>query len=131
MVISNAMSKKPGRNDPCSCGSGKKYVRCCLPRDEAAARERARQQTPFADAALDEPDFDEDNDLEAFDDVEQDSFVLVVCAYCLSDDRNASVCTKHRRKHACGEDEGFMPCGELAADGCVWLHGRDLIHGSP
>lgn len=25
---------KPGRNDPCPCGSGKKYKRCCLPRDE-------------------------------------------------------------------------------------------------
>ena len=22
--------EKPGRNDPCSCGSGKKYKRCCL-----------------------------------------------------------------------------------------------------
>jgi preprotein translocase subunit SecA len=22
-------SKKPGRNDPCSCGSGKKYKKCC------------------------------------------------------------------------------------------------------
>lgn len=22
--------KKPGRNDPCSCGSGKKYKHCCL-----------------------------------------------------------------------------------------------------
>lgn len=21
---------KPGRNDPCSCGSGKKYKKCCL-----------------------------------------------------------------------------------------------------
>ena len=26
-----------GRNDPCPCGSGQKYKRCCLPRDEAAA----------------------------------------------------------------------------------------------
>lgn len=25
-----------GRNDPCPCGSGKKYKKCCLPRDEAA-----------------------------------------------------------------------------------------------
>ena len=74
------MSKKPGRNDPCSCGSGKKYKRCCLPRDEAAARERARPQALFADAALDEPDFDEDDDLEALDDVEQDRFVLDVRA---------------------------------------------------
>lgn len=23
-------SGKPGRNDPCPCGSGKKYKRCCL-----------------------------------------------------------------------------------------------------
>ena len=23
---------KPGRNDPCPCGSGKKYKRCCLPK---------------------------------------------------------------------------------------------------
>ena len=25
-----------GRNDPCHCGSGKKYKRCCLGKDEAA-----------------------------------------------------------------------------------------------
>jgi len=29
---------KPGRNDPCPCGSGKKYKRCCLDKDEAAER---------------------------------------------------------------------------------------------
>lgn len=28
---------KPGRNDPCPCRSGKKYKRCCLERDQAAA----------------------------------------------------------------------------------------------
>ena len=28
---------KVGRNDPCPCGSNKKYKKCCLPRDEAAA----------------------------------------------------------------------------------------------
>jgi tetratricopeptide (TPR) repeat protein len=27
--------RKPGRNDPCRCGSGKKYKRCCLSLDEA------------------------------------------------------------------------------------------------
>jgi hypothetical protein len=26
---------KPGRNDPCPCGSGKKYKKCCLPADGA------------------------------------------------------------------------------------------------
>ena len=25
----NAGNKKPGRNDPCPCGSGKKYKHCC------------------------------------------------------------------------------------------------------
>ena len=26
---------KVGRNDPCPCGSGKKYKKCCLPKEEA------------------------------------------------------------------------------------------------
>jgi tetratricopeptide (TPR) repeat protein len=28
---------KTGRNDPCHCGSGKKYKRCCLEKDNAVA----------------------------------------------------------------------------------------------
>ncbi len=37
---------KPGRNDRCPCGSGKKYKACCLPEDEAGrAQEAAAQQT--------------------------------------------------------------------------------------
>ena len=31
---------KPGRNDPCPCGSGNKYKTCCLTKDDAAERER-------------------------------------------------------------------------------------------
>ena len=31
---------KPGRNDPCPCGSGKKYKKCCLAKDEAVEREQ-------------------------------------------------------------------------------------------
>jgi tetratricopeptide (TPR) repeat protein len=31
---------KIGRNDLCPCGSGKKYKRCCLANEEAAAREK-------------------------------------------------------------------------------------------
>jgi hypothetical protein len=27
-----------GRNEPCHCGSGRKYKQCCLDKDEAAAR---------------------------------------------------------------------------------------------
>ncbi|MEF3168618.1 MAG: SEC-C domain-containing protein [Deltaproteobacteria bacterium] len=33
---------KVGRNDPCPCGSGKKYKKCCLARDEAEESERRR-----------------------------------------------------------------------------------------
>ena len=32
----------PGRNDPCRCGSGKKYKRCCLGADREAASERLK-----------------------------------------------------------------------------------------
>jgi tetratricopeptide (TPR) repeat protein len=31
---------KPGRNDPCPCGSGNKYKKCCLAKEEAAEREQ-------------------------------------------------------------------------------------------
>jgi Flp pilus assembly protein TadD len=31
---------KPGRNDRCPCGSGKKYKACCLTKDEVAGREQ-------------------------------------------------------------------------------------------
>lgn len=30
---------KPGRNDQCPCGSGKKYKHCCLEKDEQEARD--------------------------------------------------------------------------------------------
>jgi methionyl aminopeptidase len=30
------MSTKPGRNEPCHCGSGEKYKRCHMDQDEAA-----------------------------------------------------------------------------------------------
>lgn len=31
-------TKLPGRNDPCFCGSGKKFKKCCLPKIEAARK---------------------------------------------------------------------------------------------
>lgn len=36
------MSERPGRNDPCWCGSGKKYKKCHLAADRAQARSGAR-----------------------------------------------------------------------------------------
>ncbi len=31
------VGKKIGRNDPCPCGSGKKYKKCCMNKDQAQA----------------------------------------------------------------------------------------------
>ena len=31
------MNKKIGRNDPCTCGSGKKYKQCCMSKATATA----------------------------------------------------------------------------------------------
>ena len=45
--------KLPGRNEPCHCGSGKKYKQCHLDQDEAAARD-ARAKTA-AEAAKNAP----------------------------------------------------------------------------
>lgn len=44
------MAAKPGRNDPCWCGSGTKYKKCHLDADETAARARTRE---LADARRD------------------------------------------------------------------------------
>jgi tetratricopeptide (TPR) repeat protein len=37
---------KLGRNDPCPCGSGKKYKQCCLAADEAARLAAMPKATP-------------------------------------------------------------------------------------
>jgi methionyl aminopeptidase len=42
---------RPGRNEPCWCGSGRKYKHCCLAKDEAeasAARAQAAADAPAA-----------------------------------------------------------------------------------
>src|SRR5277367_4096398 len=43
---------KIGRNDPCACGSGKKYKKCCMARDEAAALAARAVQPAVAPARL-------------------------------------------------------------------------------
>ena len=45
---------KIGRNDPCHCGSGKKYKQCHLAKDEAKEREQ-RQTAEAAAASVDAP----------------------------------------------------------------------------
>jgi len=55
------MMSKLGRNDPCPCGSAKKYKRCCLPKHEAAAAERTATAAQ-AVAGLAPPAFAWDDD---------------------------------------------------------------------
>jgi len=48
---------RPGRNEPCRCGSGRKYKQCCLATDEAEARVAqakavAEAPEPAAEAAV-------------------------------------------------------------------------------
>jgi hypothetical protein len=41
-------TKRPGRNEPCHCGSGNKYKHCCLAKDEEAERAARAQQAVAA-----------------------------------------------------------------------------------
>jgi hypothetical protein len=48
-TLSTEPSKSLGRNDPCHCGSGRKYKQCHLEKDEAARREgRVQEAAPEA-----------------------------------------------------------------------------------
>ena len=55
---------KINRNAACPCGSGKKYKRCCLPRDQEAAAQR-REAAPDRSPSLPPTVvFDDDDNLE-------------------------------------------------------------------
>jgi hypothetical protein len=36
--------RKAGRNEPCPCGSGKKFKKCCLPKQEEARKDLSQNQ---------------------------------------------------------------------------------------
>jgi hypothetical protein len=38
--------KEIGRNDPCPCGSGKKYKKCCMDKMEKERQPRSPNPTP-------------------------------------------------------------------------------------
>ena len=41
------MAKKIGRNDPCPCGSGRKYKDCCMRKDRAKVAENSGTESPY------------------------------------------------------------------------------------
>ena len=46
---------RPGRNDPCPCGSGKKYKRCCLEKDAELRRSEAETSFSMPPPLMPEP----------------------------------------------------------------------------
>lgn len=48
------VAPRPGRNEPCPCGSGRKYKHCCLAKDEALAAEARAKATAEASAGADD-----------------------------------------------------------------------------
>lgn len=53
-LMTTQSAARPGRNEPCHCGSGRKYKHCCLAKDEkksAAARAKAAKVEPVTEAA--------------------------------------------------------------------------------
>lgn len=50
-----ATHPKLGRNDPCHCGSGRKYKACCLDKDRAAEREALAKAAAEAPPPASEP----------------------------------------------------------------------------
>jgi tetratricopeptide (TPR) repeat protein len=72
---------KTGRNDPCPCGSAKKYKRCCLAQDQAAqqlvlAAKRAELQAQGAEHSARLQDFKAEL-LQAPDELENDSNAVI------------------------------------------------------
>ena len=74
---------KVGRNQPCPCGSGKKYKLCCLPTDEAAeaaARDEQRRNAPLPSPQSTLPRWtpaDDDDDYERLDQMSNDAVDLI------------------------------------------------------
>ncbi len=70
---------KVGRNQPCPCGSGKKYKLCCLPKDEAAevaARGEPRRPPPLF-GAFPSQGSAVDDDYERFEHMSNDAVDLI------------------------------------------------------
>ncbi len=52
VVTSPRRALKVGRNDPCPCGSGKKYKDCCLPKGEKALWKIYKRQGKIENPSL-------------------------------------------------------------------------------
>ena len=57
-----------GRNEPCPCGSGKKYKKCCLEQEQAAVRNTAAGVSTELQQAMDGHEFNSLEEAQVFAD---------------------------------------------------------------
>ena len=50
-----SIDERPGRNEPCHCGSGRKYKQCHLDKDEAILRAARAKEADAATPAAEAP----------------------------------------------------------------------------
>src|SRR5712671_5077420 len=55
-TVTAPTSARPGRNEPCHCGSGRKYKHCCLEKDDIAAAAARTKAAAKAEAAAQSPE---------------------------------------------------------------------------
>lgn len=65
------MPAKTGRNDPCPCGSGKKYKHCCLEKDQAAEHAKFARAAAAAAAATAARQREREDRLKALDEARE------------------------------------------------------------
>ena len=82
------MATKIGRNDPCHCGSGKKYKRCCLEEDQEG--ERFVREATAAALAAEQAEEDEFYEWSARLDEESNAVIDLIDAGKLDDAEKAA-----------------------------------------
>jgi hypothetical protein len=69
----NVMTRKIGRNDPCPCGSGKKYKKCCGPKGTYEAKDDVPYEPAVPDQFRDTSEFGEyEEELEEYEEEPED-----------------------------------------------------------
>ena len=70
------MSDKIGRNDPCPCGSGLKYKKCCLKKDKEIKHEQRQEKKPDIDRKIYSSTFETEQEI--MDSIRDDGFIPVI-----------------------------------------------------
>ncbi len=70
------MSDKIGRNDPCPCGSGSKYKKCCMKKDKESEHKQQQEMMPDDDRKIHTSTFATKQEI--IDSIRNDGFIPVV-----------------------------------------------------